>query len=492
MDFKSALVCNESKPFTFISYSHKDAYKVYDIVIRLSNAGYNLWLDRGIEAGADWDESIANHITRSSYLIAFISGNYLSSRNCMDELNFARDNEKDVLLVYLDDSKLPPGLAMRMNGSQAVIWNEMDDLYSGEDFGKIISSNCMRQTLLTNNGIINDNGGDFIVYKCPNCGGSLPDFNGQESVECPFCSQRVGRRSQMVQPTMYQRPQPTPVTRTKSGNEYAKRAKIAIGIVVGMFVLPMIIGIIAFVAAATTGMEKRYKKYENDVKTYSSTVSKEKTEDEIINENAAPLQVTLVDSYLEATPDEYIGMYYSFVLAVTNPNEEAYVYSGSAALEAKSRVDGTVLDSGNYTFRTIGPNETTYLYGHLILSDVYDSDYLDPEITVSVSCDEFRKFKESQRIMPRTEEITFGSFSLERISDYAYTMNCEITNSSEYKLKRSIPFAVFIKNKGEVVYLDDEYFEGIDENCTVPYSTDFFWMGEDIVYDEVNIYPILH
>jgi len=106
--------------YIFISYSHKDKDKVFDIIKKLVNDGHNIWYDEGIDPGTEWDENIATHIEGCDGFIAFVSENYVSSDNCKDELNFARDLEKDRLLIYLENVKLPAGMAMRLNRLQAI------------------------------------------------------------------------------------------------------------------------------------------------------------------------------------------------------------------------------------------------------------------------------------------------------------------------------------------------------------------------------------
>ena len=121
-------VFNEKLPFIFISYSHRDSAKVCPIIERLRAEGFNVWYDDGIEPGSEWDENIAEHITGCSYFIAFISGNYMNSHNCKDELNYSRDLDKERLLIYLEDVSLTSGMAMRMNRNQAIYWLKFPDV----------------------------------------------------------------------------------------------------------------------------------------------------------------------------------------------------------------------------------------------------------------------------------------------------------------------------------------------------------------------------
>lgn len=109
-----------SKPYIFISYSHKDIDKVFGIIRMLQDEGYRVWYDEGIDPATEWDDNIAQHIIDSGCLIAFISGNYIASSNCKDEINFARDLDKPRLLIYIEQTKLPAGMAMRLMRIQAI------------------------------------------------------------------------------------------------------------------------------------------------------------------------------------------------------------------------------------------------------------------------------------------------------------------------------------------------------------------------------------
>ncbi len=115
------------QPFIFISYAHKDAKLVLPVLARMQADGYRIWMDEGIDPGTEWDEFIAEKLNECSYFIAFLSENYLASSNCKDELNFARDLEKQRLLVYLEDVKLPLGMAMRLNRLQSIFKHRYSD-----------------------------------------------------------------------------------------------------------------------------------------------------------------------------------------------------------------------------------------------------------------------------------------------------------------------------------------------------------------------------
>lgn len=136
--------CDENKPYIFISYAHKDSDKVYEIIRQLENDGYNVWYDDGIDPGTEWDENIAKHVMGCAYLIAFVSNAYINSENCKDELNYARDLDKDRLLVYIEEVDLPAGMAMRMNRIQAIWWYKYENIKDA--YNKLFSTPGLEKT----------------------------------------------------------------------------------------------------------------------------------------------------------------------------------------------------------------------------------------------------------------------------------------------------------------------------------------------------------
>ncbi len=108
------------KPFVFISYSHRDIDRVWPIISQMNKNGYRVWYDDGIDPGTEWDEFIASKISDCDYFIGFMSANYIASDNCKDELNYARDQVDNRLLVYLEEVQLPKGMEMRLGRIQAI------------------------------------------------------------------------------------------------------------------------------------------------------------------------------------------------------------------------------------------------------------------------------------------------------------------------------------------------------------------------------------
>jgi hypothetical protein len=140
---------NGYMPYIFVSYAHKDGDSVYPIIERMQIDGYRVWFDEGIDPGTEWDDTIAENIDNCGYLIAFVSKNYLASENCKDELKYARDLSKKIVLVYLEDVQLTSGMAMRMNRLQSIFkYKYIDEnefynkLYSSDEIGTFTSRSC--------------------------------------------------------------------------------------------------------------------------------------------------------------------------------------------------------------------------------------------------------------------------------------------------------------------------------------------------------------
>ena len=108
------------EPHIFISYAHRSRAEVLPVIARMQKDGYRVWYDEGIDPGTEWDENIAVHVEKCTVFLAFMAQEYLDSDNCRDELNYARDLKKNLLLIYLQDVKLPSGMALRLNRLQAI------------------------------------------------------------------------------------------------------------------------------------------------------------------------------------------------------------------------------------------------------------------------------------------------------------------------------------------------------------------------------------
>ncbi len=108
-------------PYAFVSYAHADGEAVGALFQDMARSGLRLWYDDGIEGNVEWDERLSQKIRNSACVLALVSENYLKSDNCLDELKYAREQKRNVLMIYLEPVTLTGGLAMRFNRYQALM-----------------------------------------------------------------------------------------------------------------------------------------------------------------------------------------------------------------------------------------------------------------------------------------------------------------------------------------------------------------------------------
>ena len=128
-------VYNGNKPFFFVSYAHKDSERLAPYLKALQDAGYNFWFDKGIEAGTEWSNNIAEHLGSCSAFLFFASKNSVKSENCLDEVAYAKSHNKPALLVFVDDdAELPSGTELQTARFQRIFLSRQ------ESFGKFVDN----------------------------------------------------------------------------------------------------------------------------------------------------------------------------------------------------------------------------------------------------------------------------------------------------------------------------------------------------------------
>ena len=134
-----------NEPYIFISYSHKDSDRVLPIIRGLQAKGFRVWYDSGIEAGTEWPEFIAEKLRASNCVIAFLSPHAASSHNCRREINFAIARNKELLIAYLEDFELSPGMEMQLSLLQAIYRSRSgsDEAFINHLAGARLLSDCL-------------------------------------------------------------------------------------------------------------------------------------------------------------------------------------------------------------------------------------------------------------------------------------------------------------------------------------------------------------
>ena len=114
--------------YVFVCYAHSDADTVYADLVALDECGINIWYDEGIPAGSSWRGEIAAAIKGAEKLVYFISEASLKSNHCLREVDFAINNDVEIVPVYLDESTLPGELELVLNRVHG-LFRENDSMY---------------------------------------------------------------------------------------------------------------------------------------------------------------------------------------------------------------------------------------------------------------------------------------------------------------------------------------------------------------------------
>ena len=100
---------NGEEEYLFVSYSHRDSKKVYEILDALHDMKYRIWYDESCEVGNDFRDELRQRIKKCSGVLLFVSKASMSSPFCGMEIITAKEYGKRLFPVYLeDDSAVPP------------------------------------------------------------------------------------------------------------------------------------------------------------------------------------------------------------------------------------------------------------------------------------------------------------------------------------------------------------------------------------------------
>ncbi|MEA5017367.1 MAG: leucine-rich repeat protein [Erysipelotrichaceae bacterium] len=115
------------EPYIFISYSHRDSQLVFAEIKRLNEFGYHVWYDEGISPGNEWTDEIAGALEHCALFIVFFTPNSAESDNVQNEIDFALDDKKPCIGVYLKETTLRGRTRLRFGMKQAIMKYSMPE-----------------------------------------------------------------------------------------------------------------------------------------------------------------------------------------------------------------------------------------------------------------------------------------------------------------------------------------------------------------------------
>ena len=102
-------ICVDIVPkLCFISYSRSDERFVKKLEDQLQIHGIKTWRDtKNIPGGASWDSEIEKAMRRCHFVLFVTSKASIASQNVADEIGFAREIEKTIIPILIEDVNLP-------------------------------------------------------------------------------------------------------------------------------------------------------------------------------------------------------------------------------------------------------------------------------------------------------------------------------------------------------------------------------------------------
>lgn len=117
-----------NEPYLFVSYSHRDTEIVYPILDALHDKKYRIWYDESCENGNDFRDELRRRIERAEAVLLFVSQSSMSSPFCGMEIIVARENDKKLYPIYLDDAPVPPAFEILLANTHHSTPDNMEKL----------------------------------------------------------------------------------------------------------------------------------------------------------------------------------------------------------------------------------------------------------------------------------------------------------------------------------------------------------------------------
>ena len=124
---KKPIAYRGDKPFVFVSYAHADAGLAYPLISGLQERGLRVWFDDGLDVGDLWDEVIPDHVEQCAAMLCLVSSRFTDSNNCLDEIHYAKEQKKELMILHLENEELPRSFRFRYGRFHALKLSDYSD-----------------------------------------------------------------------------------------------------------------------------------------------------------------------------------------------------------------------------------------------------------------------------------------------------------------------------------------------------------------------------
>ena len=111
-------ITTKSEGFLFVCYKREDMSRIKPILLSLRAWGCEVWYDKGIPGGAEWDAAIEERIKNCKLFLLFLSEASVDSKYVRREVRFADVCDKPIIGVKLERVTLAHGLYMLLQQYQ--------------------------------------------------------------------------------------------------------------------------------------------------------------------------------------------------------------------------------------------------------------------------------------------------------------------------------------------------------------------------------------
>lgn len=115
-----------SRPYIFVSYSHRDTEEVSGLLAMMQKNHFRFWYDDGIATGSEWEDVLYERIMGCSQFLCFFTKSSVKSGHVKNEIHIARKYGKPILPVFLDDVVLRGGLELALDRQQSLTRGDHD------------------------------------------------------------------------------------------------------------------------------------------------------------------------------------------------------------------------------------------------------------------------------------------------------------------------------------------------------------------------------
>lgn len=99
----------------FISYSRRDTEYVSKLAEGLRKQGFDIWFDKNIKSGSDWDDTIEEQLKLADAIVLVLSKTSVASDNVKDEMSYAMELQTPIIPIKIEECSVPMRMARKQH-----------------------------------------------------------------------------------------------------------------------------------------------------------------------------------------------------------------------------------------------------------------------------------------------------------------------------------------------------------------------------------------